>query len=245
MKKFVNFRFIVTLVLAVFANVVTYAQDNVIDEVVWVVGDEAILKSDVEEARMDALYNGRRFEGDPYCVIPEEIAVQKLFLHQAKLDSIEVSEAEIIQRVDMMTNMYIQQIGSKEKMEEYFNKTATQIRETLRENARDGLRRKRIDPALLCADCADGGGRHGVPDAWAARLAPDGRIPRSVCAARGALVYGRGRGWRGGTDRARQNGAGRLCAARRRVQPVCVGAAVCAAAAAGQFDADGAAAGGK
>ena len=49
MKKFVNFRFIVTLVLAVFANVVTYAQDNVIDEVVWVVGDEAILKSDVEE----------------------------------------------------------------------------------------------------------------------------------------------------------------------------------------------------
>ena len=129
MKKFVNFRFVVTLVLAVFANVVTYAQDNVIDEVVWVVGDEA----------MDALYNGRRFEGDPYCVIPEEIAVQKLFLHQAKLDSIEVSEAEIIQRVDMMTNMYIQQIGSKEKMEEYFNKTATQIRETLRENARDGL----------------------------------------------------------------------------------------------------------
>ena len=69
MKKFVNFRFVVTLVLAIFANVATYAQDNVVDEVVWVVGDEAILKSDVEEARMDALYNGRRFEGDPYCVI--------------------------------------------------------------------------------------------------------------------------------------------------------------------------------
>ena len=149
MKKFVNFRFVVTLVLAVFANVATYAQDNVVDEVVWVVGDEAILKSDVEEARMDALYNGRRFEGDPYCVIPEEIAVQKLFLHQAKLDSIEVSEAEIIQRVDMMTNMYIQQIGSKEKMEEYFNKTATQIRETLRDNARDGLTVQKMQQKLV------------------------------------------------------------------------------------------------
>ena len=98
---------------------------------------------------MDALYNGRRFEGDPYCVIPEEIAVQKLFLHQAKLDSIEVSEAEIIQRVDMMTNMYIQQIGSKEKMEEYFNKTATQIRETLRENARDGLTVQKMQQKLV------------------------------------------------------------------------------------------------
>jgi len=145
----VNFRFVVTLVLAIFANVATYAQDNVVDEVVWVVGDEAILKSDVEEARMDALYNGRRFEGDPYCVIPEEIAVQKLFLHQAKLDSIEVSEAEIIQRVDMMTNMYIQQIGSKEKMEEYFNKTSTQIRETLRDNARDGLTVQKMQQKLV------------------------------------------------------------------------------------------------
>ena len=72
-------------------------------------------------------------------MIPEEIAVQKLFLHQAKLDSIEVSEAEIIQQVDMLTNMYIQQIGSREKMEEYFNKTSAQIRETLRDNARDRL----------------------------------------------------------------------------------------------------------
>ena len=148
MKKFVNFRFVVTLVLAIFANVATYAQDNVVDEVVWVVGDEAILKSDVEEYRMDALYNGRRFEGDPYCVIPEEIAVQKLFLHRAKLDSIEVSEAEIIQRVDMMTNMYIQQIGSREKMEEYFNKTSTQIRETLRDNARDGLTVQKMQQKL-------------------------------------------------------------------------------------------------
>ena len=149
MKKFVNFRFVVTLVLAIFANVATYAQDNVVDEVVWVVGDEAILKSDVEEARMDALYNGRRFDGDPYCVIPEEIAVQKLFLHQAKLDSIEVSEAEIIQRVDMLTNMYIQQIGSREKMEEYFNKTSAQIRETLRDNARDGLTVQKMQQKLV------------------------------------------------------------------------------------------------
>lgn len=75
--------------------------------------------------------------------------MQKLFLHQAKLDSIEVSEAEIIQRVDMMTNMYIQQIGSKEKMEEYFNKTATQIRETLRENARDGLTVQKMQQKLV------------------------------------------------------------------------------------------------
>ena len=144
-----NFKFVVLCALALMAGSAVYGQDNVIDEVVWVVGDEAILKSEVEEARMSALYEGRKFDGDPYCVIPEEIAVQKLFLHQAALDSIEVSESEVIQRVDQMTNMYIANIGSREKMEEYFNKTSSQIREALRENAREGLKVQRMQQKLV------------------------------------------------------------------------------------------------
>ena len=72
-------------------------------------------------------------------MIPERIAIQKLFLHQAAIDSIEVSESEVLSRVEQQTNFYINQIGSKEKMEEYFNKTTTQIREQLRDNIRDGL----------------------------------------------------------------------------------------------------------
>ena len=144
-----NFKFVVLCALALMTGSAVYGQDNVIDEVVWVVGDEAILKSEVEEARMSALYEGRKFDGDPYCVIPEEIAVQKLFLHQAALDSIEVAESEVIQRVDQMTNMYIANIGSREKMEEYFNKTSSQIREALRENAREGLKVQRMQQKLV------------------------------------------------------------------------------------------------
>lgn len=144
-----NFKFVVLCALALMTGSAVYGQDNVIDEVVWVVGDEAILKSEVEEARMSALYEGRKFDGDPYCVIPEEIAVQKLFLHQAALDSIEVPESEVIQRVDYMTNMYIANIGSREKMEEYFNKTSSQIREALRDNAREGLKVQRMQQKLV------------------------------------------------------------------------------------------------
>lgn len=144
-----NFKFVVLCALALMTGSAVYGQDNVIDEVVWVVGDEAILKSEVEEARMSALYEGRKFDGDPYCVIPEEIAVQKLFLHQAALDSIEVAENEVIQRVDQMTNMYIANIGSREKMEEYFNKTSSQIREALRDNAREGLKVQRMQQKLV------------------------------------------------------------------------------------------------
>ena len=119
------------------ASVSVFGQNNVIDEVVWVVGDEAILKSDVESERLNAQYEGRKFDGDPYCVIPEQLAVQKLFLHQAQIDSIDVAESEVLTELEWRINYIIDQIGSKEKMEEYYNKTSTQIREMLRENIRN------------------------------------------------------------------------------------------------------------
>ena len=126
------------------ASVSAFGQNNVIDEVVWVVGDEAILKSDVESARLDAQYQGVKFDGDPYCIIPEQLAIKKLFMHQAELDSIEVTEQEIMGHLEREMNRYIDQIGSKEKMEEYFNKTSVQIREMLRDNIREFLTVERM-----------------------------------------------------------------------------------------------------
>jgi peptidyl-prolyl cis-trans isomerase SurA len=148
MKKRAYLKLLVPVALTLFAGTV-YGQDNVIDEVVWIVGDDAILKSDVEEARLNAQYEGKRFDGDPYCVIPEELAIQKLYLHQAALDSIEVSESEVIQRVEAQTDYFIRMIGSKEKMEEYFNKTSSQIRESMRENIRDGLMVQKMQQKLV------------------------------------------------------------------------------------------------
>lgn len=109
----------------------TVAQDNIIDEVIWIVGEEAILRSEVEEERLRAQYEGTPIAGDPYCVIPEQLAIQKLFLHQAELDSIVVNESSVSSQVDMRMNYYISQIGSKEKMEEYFRKSSTEIREEM------------------------------------------------------------------------------------------------------------------
>ncbi len=107
------------------------AQDNVIDEVIWVVGDEAILRSEVEEERLRAQYEGQEISGDPYCVIPEQLAIQKLFLHQAELDSVEVNESTVATQVNMRLNYYISQIGSKEKLEEYFRKPMSEMKEDM------------------------------------------------------------------------------------------------------------------
>ena len=119
--------------LAVFPLQSMMAQDNVIDRVEWVVGDKFILRSDIEEAIRYWVSNGRTFEGDPYCVVGEDLAVQQLFLHQAAIDSIEVDESNVIRQVEAQMEHVIRQIGSKEKMEEYFNMTSADIREMYRE----------------------------------------------------------------------------------------------------------------
>ena len=114
-----------------------HAQNNIIDEVVWVVGDEAILKSQVEEQYRSMQYDGQKIDGDPYCVIPEQIAIQKLFMHQAKLDSITVSDAQVFQEVERKLNYFIANIESKEKVEEYFNKPMSELREEMAEMVRE------------------------------------------------------------------------------------------------------------
>lgn len=143
MKKWIG------LMLSAMMAVQLNAQDNVIDEVVWVVGDEAILKSEVEQERIRAQYEGRKFDGDPYCVIPEELALQKLFLNQAAIDSIEASESEVLSQVDYEINRRVAQIGSVEKMEEYYNKSSMDIREELRESARRMLTMQMMQRELM------------------------------------------------------------------------------------------------
>lgn len=106
---------------------------DLIDGVVWVVGDESILRSDVEQERIRALYENTRIPGEPYCIIPEQIAIQKLFIHQAKIDSITVNESQVDMQVNAQLAFYLREIGSKEKLEEYFSKSVSEIKDEMRQ----------------------------------------------------------------------------------------------------------------
>ncbi|MBR1499493.1 MAG: peptidylprolyl isomerase [Bacteroidaceae bacterium] len=120
--------------VSVLCSLLSVAQKNVIDEVVWIVGDEAILRSDIEKRRLDY---GSQIKGNPYCVIPEQLAIQKLFLHQAIIDSINVTDADVNQFVENDINQKIMVAGSKEKLEEYMKMPMVQIREELFEQYRN------------------------------------------------------------------------------------------------------------
>ena len=122
---------------------------SIVDEVIWVVGDEAILLSDVEMTKIQMQTEGIPYVGDPDFTIPEQLAVQKLFLHQAALDSIEVSEAEVAQGVDQQVNYWIQLIGSKEKLEEYRKMPMTQIRQSLHDDFKNNQLVQRMREKLV------------------------------------------------------------------------------------------------
>ena len=119
------------------STVVTTPTGTTVDEVIWVVGDEAILLSDVEAMRIQGQQEGLRWHGNPDCSIPEQIAVQKLYLNQAIIDSVEVTDSEIAQGVEQYLENMISMIGSREKLEEYHKKSLSQIRADLRESYRE------------------------------------------------------------------------------------------------------------
>lgn len=107
---------------------------NRVDEVAWIVGDEAIFRSDIEEFYAQMRQEGAPVNGDPYCVIPERMALEKLFLHQAKIDTIEAPVSQMVAAVEKRINFFIANLGSREKVEEYFRKSLPALREQLREN---------------------------------------------------------------------------------------------------------------
>ena len=123
---------------------------SVIDEVIWVVGDEAVLKSDVEALRMQAAMEGVKWSGDPDCTIPEQIAVNKLFLHQADIDSIEVTEADVAQEVEQQISYWLEMVdGSRERLEEYKHQSISQMRQELRQELRDRQKIQKMKRKLV------------------------------------------------------------------------------------------------
>lgn len=135
-----------SILLMLLCSLMSLAQtSNVIDEVVWVVGDEAILRSDVERRRLEY---GSQLKGNPYCIIPEQLAIQKLFLHQAAIDSISVDDGDINQYVEQDLNEKILMAGSKEKLEEYMRMNTMQIREELFDQYKNELTMRRTRESL-------------------------------------------------------------------------------------------------
>ena len=124
------------------------AQNNIAEEVAWVIGDDPIYKSDIEHAYQEMQQDRQTIVGDSYCYIPEEIAIERLFLHQADLDTVEVQESMVQQQVDAQMNFLVSNLGSREKVEQYFRKPYSEIRDQYATNITNRFRVNQVKQSL-------------------------------------------------------------------------------------------------
>lgn len=101
---------------------------EMVEGVVAVIGDKAILKSEIEQQYLQ-LKASDFTNANLRCEVMEELMFQKLLSHQAEIDSLEVTEDEINDAIDQRIDYFVSQIGSEKKLEDYFGKTISQIRE--------------------------------------------------------------------------------------------------------------------
>jgi len=130
---------IITIIFTIAISTALYAQEKIVDQVVAVVGGNIVLQSDVENTFLQMRAQGMSSEGDMKCEVLEDLLVSKLMLNQAKIDSIEITPAQVERELNQRLNMFIEQIGSEERLEAYYNKSILEIKSDFRDLIREQL----------------------------------------------------------------------------------------------------------
>lgn len=133
-----NLQFVI-LSFFLISSVTLFAQSQVIDQVVAVVGSKIILHSDIEKQYNQYIAQGGDKNENARCMIFDQLVLQKLLINQAELDSVTVTEAQVDGELDKRMRFYVKQIGSEEKLEEYFHTTIIQLKSELRDLIREQL----------------------------------------------------------------------------------------------------------
>ncbi|MBN2613634.1 MAG: peptidylprolyl isomerase [Bacteroidales bacterium] len=132
-----------------FLSLQAHAQPIIVDELVAVIGDKKILFSDIEREYASMIQQGQ----DPYeglrCSILEGLLTQKLMVNQAQVDSIEVTDLQVESALDQRMQHFVNQIGSEEKLEAYFNKSILEIKDDNRDAIREQLLTERMRSEIV------------------------------------------------------------------------------------------------
>ncbi len=119
-----------------------------IDKIIAVIGEEIVLRSEVENQYLQYISQGVTSNEELRCEILEDLMTQKLLISSCKQDSISVTKEEIEQEVETRVNYYVEQIGSIEKVEQYFEKDIYQIKKVLSELVEDQFLIQRMQSSI-------------------------------------------------------------------------------------------------
>ena len=145
-----NIRYIFLLIAVVFTSNYSQAQDkHVVDGIAAVVGESVILNSDIEKGIMQYKAQGVSISDGMDCQIFEDLMVEKLLVHQAVVDSVEVSNDEVERSVDQRLQMLISRVGSIKELEDFYNKTEEELRDEMFDILKDQLLAQRMQQEII------------------------------------------------------------------------------------------------
>jgi peptidyl-prolyl cis-trans isomerase SurA len=125
--------------LAACAATAAWSQPQLIDRVVAVAGTEAVLYSDIATAVQQARAEGRPVNDLTICAELEDRLFGKVLLDQARIDSVVVDEAQVQSELERRIRYFTNQIGSTEKLEEFYGKTITEIKDDFHDQVQEQL----------------------------------------------------------------------------------------------------------
>ena len=114
-------------------------EGTTIDRVIAVVGANIAMQSELETQYLQWLAQGMDPNDDTRCRLYEELLYQKLLLNQAQVDSVVVSDGQVEDELSRRLEYFIAQIGSQEKLEEYYEKSILEIKDEFRKMIKDQL----------------------------------------------------------------------------------------------------------
>ena len=130
---------IIFLFCVLYTSTVSAQNGKLVNKVLAQVGDNIILMSDVEIQKIQAKQSEMNVDFDFSCSVLEKLMVQELLVNQAKLDSIEVSDEQVDAEMENRLRIIEKDMGGRDKLEEFYGKTTTQIKEEFRSIIKDRI----------------------------------------------------------------------------------------------------------
>ena len=122
---------------------------GIIDKIVGIVGNEIIMMSDIENQYIQMASQQMKVDGNTRCEILEDMMFQKLLYVQAQKDSLSVTPKEVETELDRRLSVFINQIGSEQKLEEYFGKTIKSIKDDLRSTIEEQMLAQKVQQKII------------------------------------------------------------------------------------------------
>jgi len=139
-----------TVLFLLGSNITVRAQDKVVDQIIAVVGNNIILKSEIEDMFIQQQAQGLTSEGDMKCEILEDFLVDKLLVAEALIDTdIVVTDNQINQNLDGRLQMFISHFGSEKEVENYFKKPIPLLKADLQEVIKNQLLSQQMQNKII------------------------------------------------------------------------------------------------